>query len=185
MFRCTFHPILSVLLVSAAAHAEPSAFQNVHSAKGGFSVEMPGRPNEKTIQLKNGTVVHRYTMPITLEQHFTIAVMKFQGRNVKTDDPQKTLTAYRDDEHHASTLVTDKTIALGKDKVLGREYVFELDDMRDAFLRERIFLVGANMYILTIIGEKKLVRSKAADRFFESFKLEEKGDIAPVSDKKP
>ena len=188
MSRIVMSPVVTIFVLTAVARADSSAafaFEKVTSEEGRYSVEMPGKSKSRTTKLRNGNVVYRNTVPVSQEQHFTIVFMNRQGAKANKDDPQKTLAAYRDDEYGSLTIVKDREIALGEDKVPGREYLIELDDMRDAYLRERVYLVGANLYILTVIGEKKLVNSKAADRFFESFRLTGKASTAPAPVERP
>ena len=177
MSRIVTSSVLTLFVMTAAAPADaPPAreFKTFASEKGQYTIEMPGKPVATAIKAENGSIEYRQTALTSAGELFTIVYVDLHGGMLIKGDPQKTLAAYRDGFRGGQKIVKDRDITLGEDKVPGREYLIELNAADDIYLRVRVYLAGTRIYILTLMGEKDQVNSRAADRFFESFRLTEK-----------
>lgn len=152
------------------------SWKEFSSAEGRYTVLMPGAPTEKTQNLKtpvgdlsmHGAFLdHNHSGYLVMYNDFpeAFAQAAAQGSAALTDSRDSLV------EGSHGKLVGDQAITL-MGKYPGREIQMEMPDGTRA-LRARMYLVKNRMYRVVITALKDDLFTKDANKFMESFKIQE------------
>jgi hypothetical protein len=135
------------------------------SAKGRFSVVLPGAPKEAK-QTING--INNYVQMVELGERGTFAVSYF-------DIPPKTVLTLETSVAAYAKALKGKVLTTKKkvlaDEYPGREVLIQLPG--NQFTRLGVYIVRERYYQVIVSGSRQVVGGKAADTVFSSFRLEE------------
>jgi hypothetical protein len=166
--------ILGVALVSMslllATGCGPEQMKPFTSAEGKFTAQMPGTPTEKT-QMAAGITFKMY-MVETRSGGMVVGVADMPiGANESEAMIQQRLDGARDGavKNINGTLAGSSQITLAG-KYPGRELTANLPENK-GILKARIYLVGARMYQVMVLGNAAYVNSENAGKFFDSFSV--------------
>jgi hypothetical protein len=106
--------------------------------------------------------------------HYIIAYTDYPADKVKAMDANKSLDGARDGslKKTGGKLIQEKKITIGKAKYPGRELLIRIQDGK-LYVRQRLYMVKLRQYQAVMVGPENLVRGKAAEKFFQSFQLNE------------
>jgi hypothetical protein len=160
-------------LIVRAQSTQPAAWTEYSSSAGRFTVLMPSKPEEKTMEapsdLVSGTMKMTTAVAITDTTvyaanfcDYPAEISKLPAKQV-LDSAQKSAVS-----NMRGRLLGDEEITLKGHP--GRAIRIESNDSQMLF-RARIYLVGNRAYQIIAIGPKHVVVSRDAERFFDSFKL--------------
>ena len=168
------HATLSLLLLlSSFIRSEKtpdSAWMNITSKELGFSVQMPGTPNEEplqTLQARYGRVfLHVYTVRTGKAFYF---VSQAEMNNYKVDLPVETFRRGREKllSMLKAKLVGEKKINLNG--FPGSEYTAKTSD--GGILKVRTFIGRTKGYQIACAAKKSDAASPDLNRFLTSFRL--------------
>ena len=160
------------LVFGAAGDDLPKDWKPLTSKEGGFSVVMPGNPNDGKRQVK--------TPAGTIEVNFYLAEVKDQGSYVVvfSEFPAAALQGGTDDKRLDNA--RDGAVASAKGKLKsekkitlaghpGRELLIDGEAMTG--VRTRIFAVKNRLYQTMAAGSKTFLQAKETNQFLDSFKL--------------
>jgi hypothetical protein len=146
-------------------------FKKFESEEGRYSVEIPGKIKQGAI--KAGEGMKEYAAvgePPGGERVFWVSYLDFKPEGLRGRPPQALMKTYRDGLRKDKTIEADKEITLGDRKVPGRDYRLQAEEK--FFVRERLYWDGIRCYRLYVGSpDKGFLDSKAANRFFDSFKI--------------
>ena len=166
-----FPILMAVVVLTAACNKKAQVFR---SESGGFSVMIPGKPDESTRKLDTprGKIdLHLFTAQKS-NRAYIVSYSDYPDEMVKQNSPEKILDGSRDGQVRSmGKLILEKNISL--DGNPGRELVVEgkTSDGHDASSKTRIFLVGNRLYQVIFAAPKGEASSSEMDDFLESFKL--------------
>jgi len=155
--------LAGTLLLAVAAPGLADDIKPFTSEKGRFAIAFPGKPKEHkqtvvgieniafAVELKNG--------PMYLVSYFDLPV------NVSLS-PDTSVKAYAGGRK--GKLLSQKRLVLDEEYP-GREGLVELPDGKQS--RIRVYIVKQRYYQVVMDGSRDAVASRAADAFFDSFKL--------------
>jgi hypothetical protein len=166
---------IAVPVLLVAADAPPSALKEFASKEGGFSVLLPGTPNETKIPIPAPPGGKRTTQ-------YLFAVNRGNGAYLVSyqDNPElEKVSAEKAQEalKRAQTgvqnmfngkLMNEKAITFQGNP--GREFSTEVP-AGPGVCRSRIYLVKGRLYQLIAVGVKEFPTTPEAEQFFNSFKL--------------
>lgn len=165
---------LVLLLAATARAADGPNFKPFTSKEGGFTVSLPGKPQQSTSSAKTDLgPVEMHEVAGTAKDKTTYAVVycELPAELAKQGDPEKLLDRIRDGgaaSVHGKPIKETK-ITLGDNP--GRE--IEIDGLGGTRLW-RLYLVGGRLYQLLVAPDSGRPPSERAKKFFDSFKLDEK-----------
>lgn len=162
--------LIILALAAPALAAEPEQFT---SKDGRFTATFPGKPAESARDVDTAGGKVKLTS-VTLEIRKDLAyIVMFNDypEAVAPDQAQDVLGRVRDGTKGTDgKVLSDSELALGKDKVPGRDYVISQGD--NHFFRARSYLNGRRLYQVIISAAKKDdVTSKEAEAFLDSFAI--------------
>ena len=168
-----FPMLVAVVVLTAACNLgkKPEMYR---SESGGFSVMIPGKPDESTqaLDTPRGKIdLHLFTVQKG-NRAYIVSYSDYPEEMVKQNSPQKSLDGSRDGEvRNMGKLILEKNLSL--DGHPGRELVIEgkTSDGHEATSKTRIFLVGNRLYQVIFAAPRGEVSSSEMDDFLESFKL--------------
>jgi phage FluMu protein Com len=145
----------------------PSGFQEFSSAAGGFKVQIPGSPKEKTIN-HNGIALHLFTVD---EKNGSYGVGYADADLSRFGNPQLflDLTAQEMVKNANCDVQTLKKTTL-EGKHLGVEFQGRNSKSKSA-AHFRIYLVNSRLYQVIVNGTEAWVGSENATKFMDSFAL--------------
>jgi len=158
----------------------------------GFSIEMPGKPEERSRRVDTPTgsatttflVVRHELDRVTYLVSATPLPGKLEAKDADAaqDAAQKAMVAEWDKSAKVTRVDPDggkspkqpAGVSFGKDLVLG----LELPEVKDRVpMRLRLFVAGDRLYTLAVAGLEEGTKSPSVDRFWNSFRLgDEKKD---------
>jgi hypothetical protein len=167
-----------VLGQSSTKETENKTVWKEFTAKEGFLVQLPGKPEEK--DLAAPTPFGRFEgkeyrfRHVTLRVTFVAAAGRY-GSRAKLPEAEKQLKMERDSALEAIfkgvpggvKVVEEKKIKL--DGHLGLALTAELEGK--VAIRTRIYVIKRRVYAVSAVGVKQDVFSNDADKFLDSFKL--------------
>lgn len=150
-----------------AAEEDIAGWQEVVSASGRFSIQMPEQPK----------VIHEDNP----EQHLFVCS---RPHNASYSVSYGLLSGVSRDTNRLLDAACERYAQNKRGRILGKAQAIQLDEYpgRDAWVSVqdgaalahlRIYVVGNRVYILEVLGPGDFAKSKAADHFFESFRLED------------
>lgn len=161
---------------SATLHSDEVDLKVFASKEGKFSVQMPKDPSTTTrnVDTPLGKLKLTLTEKQQGESHYAIVYADYPADKMKNFDVNKSLDGARDGsvKNTGGKQISEKKITLGNAKYPGRELLIRLKDGR-VWMRQRIYMVDLRQYQVVLGGPEEVVKSKAADKFFQSFKLKE------------
>jgi hypothetical protein len=161
---------------SSSTESDLAAWREFSSAKGRFSVLMPGTPTEKTISIPvEGLQIDMHMDSLKTTIRYSVSYYDLPVKVDDADEIRKFLlnTKQGGISRIHGRLLEDKEIRLGK----YQGYYVALVTPDDSVLRSKSFLVGQRFYQVTINTPKESVPGKSrlfqevATRFLDSFKL--------------
>lgn len=147
----------------APAVGEEQEWKEFVSKEGGFSIAFPGRTATGP-----GIVFWRENKgkPFWLLASFEERTRSFKGKQDALGFLKGALAGILNNKK--GKLLAEKSFE--GDRRLGRDFSFQSPD--DGFVRTQMILVENRLFVLYFYAEKEaLLRSKDAERFFESFKV--------------
>lgn len=168
------HLALALLgLLTLAGGCGPRELKPFPSAEGRFSVRLPGgHPREHT-QKAAGLALHTFTVE---ERHGTYMVA-YSDLGVPAEEPgeavQARLASARDGAvlNVGGAMKSTSPLAPLLGKHPGCELTADLPNQKGV-VRARIYLAGARLYQLQVLGSKEFVTSDEAASFFASFTVQ-------------
>ncbi len=157
--------LVAAPLLTAFAADEPVATEFV-SKEGKFKATFPTKPETTEAKPKGGFAVTTTTAIPKPGQVFTVTYFDLPI-DIPADKAKETLVALAGGIKGKT--LSDKEVAVGKDKLPGRDAVYELPN---AHIRQLMILDGKRIYQVIVGGPtKEDVTSKAADKFVDSFQV--------------
>jgi hypothetical protein len=162
----------SLVFLAILLAADP-AWLTFVSKTGKYSVDLPGKAQEKANKLGKLTV---YTVEAPLGSDSRLKVFFFETGLAEKELKQEGFKNGFLDEAR-DQLLKDTKGKLGKEAKIevdghpGRDFEMSLDKGAGA-VRANIYLVDLRLYTLIVQGKsEKVIKSAEADKFFKSFKL--------------
>ena len=164
------------ILVSAiaVARAQDAEWKPFTSDKGRFTATFPGKPMEQfqSVKLPGGKSVEVVLYVLELkkgEGSLAVGFTDYPAEVFKTGTDDKRLEHARDGAVLSAKgkLRSEKKITLGS--AAGRELLIESETRGN--VRTRLFAVKNRLYQAMVVGPKKLVDSKEASKFLDSFQI--------------
>ena len=156
----------------AQKYTQRTAWKEIRSLEGGFSIKMPGEPTQRTStsEIPDGPInFHFFTLEY-LDSWYSVQYADYPENYVQKFSSQEIL----DDAQGAcvvglqSKLIDGQEISL--DQYPGRDLT--LQHTAGAFvIKARLFLVGNRIYQLTVRTVPKTENLKYVLKFLNSFKL--------------
>jgi hypothetical protein len=145
----------------------PPPWDRFEPEGAGFSVLMPGKPQETITKRPNYTL---HTFSVTLGRGTYVATYSDYTAEVKLD-PNTALIKNRDkfNKSFDAKLISSREITL--DGHTGLEFTSESSAVN---LKSQIFLIGNRMYQTATMIFKDVDQTSGVDRFFSSFKFSRK-----------
>jgi hypothetical protein len=158
-----------LLMVGLARGSPMGEWQELSPGDRGFTVQVPGAPNEfkKTI---SGQEVVIYEVPLAaMGAKFVVSYSRIPAGAVVAGTEDKRLDNARDGAVASSKgkLKQEKSLLL--DQFPGRELTIQIDDKTSVLLR--LYAVKNVLYQTAVIGPPDALASPEAKKFFASFKL--------------
>lgn len=168
-------PALLIPIALVAAQEEfKGDWQTFKTPKGGFSASFPGAPTEQTQSVKTPTgkdiEVTLYALELKKgEGTLAIGFSDYPPEVFKTGTDDKRLDNARDGAVLSAKgkLKSEKKITLGN--APGRELLIESESRGS--VRTRLYAVKNRLYQAMVVGPRKLVDSKEAAKFLDSFQI--------------
>lgn len=178
MFR--YAAILAVMTTAAGVAVTAPAqgadepglwFKKFESEEGRYSVELPGKIKQGATNAGEGMKEYvAVAEPPAGDRVFWTSYLDFKPEDLRGRPPQELMKSYRKGLRKGKTIEDDKEITLGDRKVPGRDYRLQAEEKY--FVRERLYWDGTRLYRLYVGSpDKEFLDSKAANRFFDSFKI--------------
>jgi hypothetical protein len=173
---------IALAICSAVSAADPASleFQAIKSDFGRFKAEFPGAPTEKVTDLGDGVKERAWRFAMfenSALRIFEISYIELPISTVRKWTPFGLLKTYRGALLAKNAkIVADRKIHLGQERTPGLEYQIEVPtDDHITYARQQLFLSGNRLYQLTVVvnDSRRFPTSKDADRFFDSFAIDE------------
>ena len=166
--------LTACFLLVGHSRAADEKWQTFTSKQGHFSVALPGKPTEKTEQVAapggKKKELHTLTLAVAADQIYHLNYNDYPKEVIKED---KNKEAAFDTLRKAlgGKVLSEKKITVGKNKSPGRELLLELTSKN--FYRARVFFIDNRLFQVVAMGSEEFARGKNADRYLDSFKVEE------------
>lgn len=159
--------LLVVSTVVTAQEEAPPPWARFEPEGGGFSILMPGKPQE-TITKRPAFTLHSYT--VTMGRGIYVASYSDYTPDAKLD-PATALIQNRDkfNKSFYATLVSSREITV--DGHTGLEFTSESPAVN---LKSQLFLIGKRLIQTATMVYKDVDQTTSVNRFFESFKFSTK-----------
>jgi hypothetical protein len=159
-------------------------WKTIAPANAGFSVMMPGAPDQKPDDeekiLGHAPAYHAHA-PVG-PGYLSVLYADLDEHDLQGGDEQALVRVRDDDTQRAEKVLKCKIVQDRKLTVArhpAREYEFSSDEGPGITVRIRSILVGNRLYQLSGVGTKAEFPAQAATRFFESFQLTDEKPSAP------
>jgi len=154
--------LLLLLTLTASLHANQSDWVKVEPGAGGFSIMMPGKPEEKTDPSADFTI-HLFTL--TGDKAIYLASYGDYAARIKLN-PEAELNANRDNflKGLNATLIESRKITFE-----GRAGLEFTGENERASFRSRVFLLGNRVHQIAVAIYKGQDDTDNVNRFFASF----------------
>jgi hypothetical protein len=167
---------LTLLLCAVgAAQRDPPKWATFASPEGRFEILMPGEVKQFTVDVDNefGTSVLHMNVATLPDGTMFVANWVDYPPDAVADFPAQILDDSREGalDNLGGKLVSEKEIKLNNHR--GREILIEVAK-QDRLFRVRMYLVENRLYQTVVFGPPKLVKSKDAQRYLDSFELTER-----------
>jgi hypothetical protein len=159
--------LFSVSAVTLAVEPEWTEFT---SKEGKYTITFPGKPEP----LNDGGTVKHYV--VTNDGAYMTGVSILSADAVQSKTPDKILDEGRDSlvREKKAKVLDEKKITLGDARYPGRDMLVEWKEDGELFsYRVRAYVVKNRLYQLIVGGKSDFTKSKDADKFLDSFKLNE------------
>lgn len=165
--------LLSSLVLTSAQDIKAVKFEKSTSTKGGYSVNFPGKPisQQKTANSQIGElIINLDIVPFGQGAAFIVSYNDYPDA-VKQQDPNKMLEGVRDGNKGTDgTLVEDKAIKFGPDKLPGRKIVIKKNG--GIMMKNLMIFKGTRLYQAMVVGEETLIQSpEVEEKFYKSFTI--------------
>jgi hypothetical protein len=163
----------TLVLIPVAGHADE--WKTYSSKEGGFSVLIPGKPQEQTQQVKapdGKLTVHLVVSALDRDRVVFVSYSDVPAKAI--EGKQEAFldgTVKGNVNSLKGKLVTEKKIEVGKKKRPGREILLELTEKKQ--YRSRIVLAGNRLFQVVALGSEGFVKGKEVEQYLNSFKLAE------------
>jgi hypothetical protein len=160
-----------LLLLTLAAHAQPPGVE-VSPSGGRFKVRFPARPKETTQKAKTPIgelTLYTATFATPEGSVLFLSHTDYPPDAAKPADHPTLLAGAREGlVGKDGKLVSEATLALGADKLPGREFVVDKGKVQ---LRVRMFIRDSRLFQAGAVGTGAFVTGKDASDFLDSFEL--------------
>jgi hypothetical protein len=162
-------PLLAILILSLGAAGLAAQDERNHLSKEGkYRVTFPIKPTLSTTTSDN-LQLHM----AAAEQGGGAMVVIYSdlpGETVKAAKPGELLAGAEKGlvDNFKAKVTSSKDITFGTSKFPGREIMGEKDTVQ---MHIKLVLAGDRLYQFFVIGSKEYVKSKDAEKFFESFEI--------------
>jgi hypothetical protein len=166
---------LSPLALAAEEKKDPPKDPPFTSKGGKFSVNLPGKPSEKTRKIKVGDrELDLHVVSVEQKDRAFVVTYLDYPKGTVGDDKDKFLAGVveRNVGLLKGKVSAEEKITLGKDKHPGRDVKVDMPDKKQLY-RARVFLVGDRVYQIVALGPEEFVKGKEVDAYFDSFKVDE------------
>lgn len=155
--------LVTLLLANVAAQSEQAPWVTLAPEGAGFSVSLPGQPDEK-IDEKPSYTMHAFTLTVGRATY----VASYSDYTPGKLDPKTALTANRDkfNKNLQATLITSREITL--DGHTGLEFTSETPAVN---LKSQLFLIGDRVFQTATLVFRDVDETRNVNRFFESFRF--------------
>ena len=175
MLRRSFALAILVLIPISLLHAadEPKMeFKPFHSEKGRFTIQIPGKPEEKSQEIDSGTgKTHLYmvTVEINKDLAFLVTYNDYE-KEIADEDPQTVLKRVRDgNAGEDGKLLEDKEGKFSIANIPSRSLLIQKGDL---FMRNEVILAKNRLYQIMMVSTKKEdVTGESAKKYYDSFGL--------------
>jgi len=147
-------------------------WQQVTSAKGEFSVLMPGAPNEytETIDTGSGNVELHQVVFDGQQRHYEVSYADYRLKLLQAIDLDAAVENFRQVlvVQHGYELLEDSIVSAGEYRGRELKAASTIDEQSG---RWRLFVVGNRLYSVTVTAPGTEAFSQEADKFFDSFRV--------------
>jgi hypothetical protein len=160
--------VLAALCTAAAAQPAGEVFK---PKTGGFSVRFPGKPKENTQTTKSAIgelSVYTATVATTEGNVFLVSYTDFPAGTVKPETHAALFDGVREGLKKDGKVVSEKDLAVGPDKLPGREIHIEKNKQS---LRFRVVIRENRLFQVAVVGSDEFVKGKDAAAFLDSFEV--------------
>ncbi len=162
----------TLVLFPVAGHADE--WKSYSSKDGGFSVLMPGKPQEQTQEVKTPDgklILHTLVSVVALDRFVYVSYSDVPAKAIEgKQDAFLDSTVKGNVSSLKGKLVTAKKIEVGKGKRPGRDVLIDLPDKKQMY-RSRIVLSGNRLFQVVALGSEEFVKSKEIGAYLDSFKV--------------
>jgi len=169
-------PIVAATLVLSPVTGHADEWKTYPSKAGGFSVLMPGKPQEQTQEVKapDGKLsVHLLVSALALDRVVYVSYSDVPAKAIEGKQEAFLDSTVKGNVNSLKgKLVTEKKITVGKDKRPGRDVLIDLPDKKQRY-RSRIVLSGNRLFQVVALGSEEFVKGKEVEQYLDSFKVGE------------
>ncbi len=143
------------------------------SEEGKYTAKFPGAPKLKSETTKSAVgelTVHIATYATSDASTYMVSYTDFPPAATKKENHGTLFDGIRDGVKGKDGKIagTEKELAIGPDKLPGREFTVEKGKQR---IRYRVILNGSRVYQIAVIGAESFTTGKDATAFFDSFQV--------------
>jgi hypothetical protein len=157
--------LAAIIVAILGCQLSPPPFTEFVSEEGGFSVSMPGPPNEKSETTSEGVLSYTYYVE-TSDATYIVVYSDFRRDFVENNDPESILDTVQDGAVGNKELLSSEPITL--DGHPGRDLKIQTSDGTVAFTH--FYLVDVRLYQLIASTESGTMTAEIGE-FFDSFTL--------------
>jgi hypothetical protein len=166
--------VVVAAIVPSLGAVDPPAWKEFVSKEGNFKILMPGTPKQEKIETESdfGKGVLYMNSLAAAGTMYAANYCDFPA-DVKKVPLKQVLDSSRDGAiaNMEGKLAKEKDIKLGDHP--GREVLIDVSGSKRLF-RARVYLVDQRLYQVVVFGTKEAAMSREADKYLDSFKLDEK-----------
>lgn len=157
---------------TSSSHASLKDWIEYRSEEGGFTILLPGKPQEQTQSTDTAAGTVPLTMALAEMENYAAGVSFNEIPMEAAVDPEKILAGGRKGaaQNLKGTVVSDKPIRLGA--YPGSEFVVETPN--NLIYTARIYVVNDRLYQILFLASKDQIDQFDVQGFFDSFTLLEK-----------
>ncbi|HJZ56156.1 MAG TPA: hypothetical protein VKE74_14410 [Gemmataceae bacterium] len=158
-------------LCSAATHGAQAAGEVFRPKDGQFSVRFPGKPKENSQNADSALgqlKVYTATFATTEGNVYLVSYTDFPAGTVKPESHAALFDGVREGLKKDGKLVSETELAVGPDKLPGREIVIEKEKGKQ-HVKFRVVIRGDRLFQVAVVGSGDFVKGKEATAFLDSF----------------